>query len=334
MNRAVAALVLIAACAGPPPVQPPPQPALLAALSPAEFRAADRVLDGIDAAGDRGWQTGDRVLLGLRLQKESGTERWLMLLTLQSGKGLRGVAHLEGQPPTTVELPTEVVWHYQATHDGKSFDLAVKSRLLPVKVAVFAADSGQELGGSLIMLPADLLGDGVMAAAAQQSAMAAEVARGVEPPRLADVAAVERVMAPSARAVMAMMSVLRVVQEDSVLAPYFWQVVEKPGLLSVIANFGVKVDGWFQLDRAVPAASGPAHLQSWLPGMVVPVRVDVNGAPALFTDVLAVAPTRPLALCGGMIAAEARHPSRPEVQFAVVLLAARLGQPAGATAGQ
>jgi hypothetical protein len=57
---------------------------------------------------------------------------------------------------------------------------------------------------------------------------------------------------------------------------------------------------------------------------VIPLRVDVNGSPALFADLLATDPRRPLALCGGMVAIAAHHPTDSGIHFDAQLLAARL----------
>jgi hypothetical protein len=79
-------------------------------------------------------------------------------------------------------------------------------------------------------------------------------------------------------------------------------------------------------EHSVPAASLPAPLPPQPRAVVIPLRIDVNGSPALFADVLATDPRRPLSLCGGMVVASAHHPTEPGVHFDVLLLAARLAE--------
>jgi len=46
----------------------------------------------------------------------------------------------------------------------------------------------------------------------------------------------------------------------------------------------------------------------------------------LFVDLLASEASRPYALCGGIVAATARHPTRADVTFCMQLIAARCGR--------
>jgi hypothetical protein len=166
-----------------------------------------------------------------------------------------------------------------------------------------------------VPLPADLLSDGLLPAVQKGLALrpAADAGQAVR----------EEDIKPLVGAIIGMMALLNVVQEDKVLSEYFWQVVEKPGVFSVIANFGVKVSIRMPFENSLPVKELPAHLPVTGPAFAVPLQVDVNGNPALLVRILAADPARPYALCGGMVAATARHPTDPGLQFDVILLAAQ-----------
>jgi hypothetical protein len=115
-----------------------------------------------------------------------------------------------------------------------------------------------------------------------------------------------------------------VVQDDPVLSPLLWQVVDKPSLWSLVQNFGahVLVQPQFREARRVPspvpAAGARVHR--------VPMTLSVNDAEALQTELLVRPSVPPFALCGGIVAATAWHPRHRDRAFTMVLLAARRGR--------
>ncbi len=129
-----------------------------------------------------------------------------------------------------------------------------------------------------------------------------------------------------AEGLIALIALLDVVQNDDVLEDYFWQVVQKPSVWSVIAALGVRASLNASLEKSVPIDRLPSHMPSHGRAFAMPLMVDVNDTPALVADVIAVESGRPFSLCGGIVAAAARHPSDPSLNFDVQLLAARLGR--------
>lgn len=325
--------LLLCAC-GTAPVAPPAPQQLPGDLQPAEFPGAAALLSGFDTPTDTGaWESGDRLLFGLRLRKRGEVHRWLLRLEVLFGQApLRVVASqpagTDGAPAQIDELQIDLPqgsWSYTVTVNGVPHDRIVTSALSPVRVRIDDAD-GRSLGDSVIHLPIDLLGRGMLAAVDAERAMAAAAADPAAggssaPPDIESLIANTRC---SVEAVIAAMSLLNVVQEDDLLARYFWQVVEKPSLWSVVTSLGVKATLSMPFAESLAATALPPPLPPQPRAVVIPLRIEVNGGPALFADVLAIEPRRPFALCGGMVAVSAHHPTDPEVHFDVQLLAARL----------
>jgi hypothetical protein len=310
---ATAVAALFAACSSPSPVPPQPRQDPLASFRTDEFPGRDDLLRGFAPAaadGDRGWRTGDQVLFGLRLQSDGQMRRWLLRLTV-----------------TDTELPEA---DNGSDHGGpvprlqrRSFDVhgrdivEITSRLAAVRVEV-ADERGHPLGESRIEMPRDLLDKGFTAACQAMEAPANRVLR-----RNLEVLYATIDVRPYVEAMGALMALLDVVTEDPTLAPILWQVVQKPSLWSVLWHFGAAVSVQPRFHDAVRAVPLPAPFANSDAAWVVPITLTVNGAPALFCDVVVGSSVRPLALCGGIVGAEARHPTDTGLTFSFRLLAAQ-----------
>jgi hypothetical protein len=249
------------------------------------------------------------VLFGLRLRRGDTQRTWLLHLDVLIGETVLVMAEQGGTP---IKIGGTQTWNSTVTADGKPRNLEVSSRMSPVTVTVTDGD-GAPLGRSAVSLPATLLSGGLLRAVEQSRILNGGTA---------DHAIAEQQIRPVVEAVIGMVSLLNVVQNDKVLADYFWQVVEKPSVWSVIANFGVTASIRMAFEKSTPVTRLPAHLPPSSTAFAVPLQVDVNGSPALLVEILAADPARPYALCGGMVAATARHPTDPGLQFDVILLAA------------
>jgi len=299
---------LLAGCTAPPPAVPPPR-----ALLAADFPGAAALLTGFDERTDGPWTSGDAVLFGLRLHKAQQEHRWLLHLSIALGEEL--VGRLGDDEARTLDvLWGKKVSPYTAKSGEQSRDLEIESRMLPVRATVHDAE-GKVLGASTVVLPADLLRAGML------PAVDAALAQPPGSPETLD----PKTMEPFVRALLGLMSLFGVVQEGSVLRDYFWQVVEKPSVWSLATKLGVEATLSAAFEKSLPASELPPGLPALGRGCTIPLRIEVNGAPALLADVLAVTAARPYSLCGGMVAATARHPSRPDLQFDIALLAARCG---------
>lgn len=333
MRRTLMLLVLALTACGTVEVQAHPAPSALPTdIRPDEFAGAPRVLAGIDArAGHREWRKGDQVLFGLRLTKGADVQRWLLRLEVVEGRKpvrtARGTTGSSTQPAEfTIDPNRYGSWSFRLTFGDRPGERNVVSVVLRVAATVYDAD-GRQLARSSLHLPADLLGRGVVDAA--EMARAADLAAagsGARPEEL-DAAGVERWARTQVEAIVALLALLNVAQEDSVLAPYFWKVVQKPSVWSVLLSMGVRATLNVGLERSAGAERWPEHLPAQGRYVIVPVRVDANGTPALVADVLATEPLPPLHVCGGIVAAAARHPTDPALRFDLLLLAARSGGP-------
>lgn len=300
-----AVATVLAGCAAGPAVSLSPAPA---SLSPAEFPGAARLLDGFSPftfASE--WVPGDAVLYGLRLRKGDQRQRWLLHLRLDE---------------VEVAMPP-LVWQLQVNGEPQRFQ-STRSRV----TATVADAEGHVLGSSSPLMPRDFLARGLANACAQVRAESrfgrwpAERQEEQEPGQ-------ERQLA---EAVVSAMALLDTVRGDPQLSPILWQVVQRPSLWSVIGSLGVSVVVEPHFQRAVetvpPIAEMP-HGAAWR----LPIELFVNGAPALVAELLVGTSRPPFAVGGGILGAVARHPSDPDLEFEVLLLAACRGCPPLAAAG-
>jgi len=122
------------------------------------------------------------------------------------------------------------------------------------------------------------------------------------------------------------MTLQSLADEDEALQELLFLLVEKPSVLSVVANFGVRVYLSWSVTREAPIAwPEPARPeQGWGDELrALQMQIDVNGAPALQGDLVVCAPDGGLAMGGGLCGAVFRHPSDETRWAAVRLLAVR-----------
>jgi hypothetical protein len=202
------------------------------------------------------------------------------------------------------------IWSWTWTVHGEPREFTTQSLLLPVTATV-SDEKGRVLSSSIVKLPVRLLSRGVLPAV--------DCVRGgaVTSP-LVD----RTTISPLVDATIAMMALLNVVQEDDALADHFWKVVEKPSLWSVITGFGVRASLTMAFEKSVPVAMPSPNLPAAERAFVVPLQIDVNGSPALLVDVVVIDSARPFAICGGIVAATARHPTRSDTRLELQLLGA------------
>lgn len=295
-----------AACSSAPIARPAPATSF-APLPLGEFPGASQVLSGFDErSSDADWRVHDQALFAMQLEKDGEVVRWLLHLDAPFGNRV-GMA-----PPDGMDVIIGQSWGYTLQEaDGSHRECTIESRLASVNVKVMAADGGL-LTQAEIRLPFEILGRGLLRAI--DSTLAND---GAGTPGEAGASV-------QVEAFLAIFALLDIVRNDESLADYFWQVIEKPGLWSLITNFGVSTRIDLPFAQSV-AVSVPAPIPPAERAFAVPLRIDVNGSPALFVDLLAIEPSRPYAICGGIVAAAAQHPTRPGTTFRVQLLAARCG---------
>jgi hypothetical protein len=281
----------------------------------AAFPGAAAMLAGFDPpAAAAPWRAGDEVLFGLRLRRDGRERHWLLHLRLTEPAALGRAG--EGAPLLSPLPPVD--WSMRVNGEDRSFASA-RCRA----IATVADADGHVLGRSEPLLPRDFLAGGFaraceLVALRRQNLPAGQAVVGDTFYRDLD-------LQPFAEATVAAVALLQVVQEDDVLAPLLWEVVDKPSVWSVVSHLGARVTLRPRFHAAVlmasPVATAPV---AWR----VPLDLVVNDQEALHTELFVAPAARPLALCGGVVGAAARHPREEGREFAIVLLAARCGRPA------
>jgi hypothetical protein len=269
------------------------------------------VLSGFDAlASDAEWRAGDEVLFGLRLRRGRSAQHWLLHLRVTEPVA---IARANDEVPRGSHLPP-VEWTIRINGEAQGFSSA-RCRTI---ATVLDAD-GNVLGRTEPELPRDFLGNGFGRACELVEQGAQRRERGDR------VAAFYRGldMRPFSEATVTAVALLQVVQDDDVLSPLLWQVIERPSVWSVVTNLGARVilRPRFHAAVEVPSAVPAVAPTAWQ----VPMTLLVNDETALLMDRFVTPSAPPVSLCGGVLGASARHPRDADVEFSLLLLAARRG---------
>lgn len=250
------------------------------------------------------WRVGDEVLYGLRLVRGDEVRHWLLRLRV-----------LEVDATAAGEAIGRAMWSLQFNGESRYFSSPVSR----VEATVFD-DEGNEIGRTEPLVPRAFLANGVAEGcrASRRIFGSADLASSAAATRLVTADVDTEALACSTVCAVAL---LQVVQEDSVLASILWQVVEKPSLMSVLGNLGARV-------VLRPCYHIASEALCPIPGLYeqtfrLPMSLTVNDQPALDMDLFVADSTPPFALGGGLLGASARHPSRPGLEFTLLLLSAK-----------
>lgn len=100
--------------------------------------------------------------------------------------------------------------------------------------------------------------------------------------------------------------------------------VQRPSLVSML--FGVTIAIGTR-ENEVPTRTSYTLGADTLPAYIIPMVLTINDEPAMLFDLTVVPLRPPLGLCGGVVAIDARHPTKPDVNIAVRLVSASRGRP-------
>lgn len=110
---------------------------------------------------------------------------------------------------------------------------------------------------------------------------------------------------------------------DEALRQLLFELVDVPGIFSIVANFGVSVHlQWHGAERLESPWRDPVFGSA---SCVCRCTLSVNGRESLVVDLLAARPEGSLAACGGICGAVLRHPHDAGRWAAVRLLALHEG---------
>lgn len=269
------------------------------ALLPADFVLPAHLARGFDyVARDADWRAGDAVLFGLRLRRGEHLRRWLV--------------ELQVLEPVAVDDDGASVPPLEWTIRMNGAPQRFTSAATRVRVAVMD-ERGELLGESTPLVPRDYLTRGL--ATACRSVRRLSTDRGEVQPVLDE--------QQLADGVVAAVALLQVVQNDRVLQPLLWEVIERPSLWSVVKNLGAAAvlrPRFLEMDD-VPSPVPQAGDRAWR----LPMGLFVNEAAALQLELFVAEPQPPFHLPGGIVGAVARHPGDPDAEFSLLLLSARRG---------
>ncbi len=271
-------------------------------------------MKGFDAADVEGeWRAGDEVLFGLRLRRATGDRHWLLHVRLTEPVALARV----GEQGAVLDPVPPIDWTLRVNGEPQRF----RSASCRVLATVHDAD-GNVLGRSEPLLPREFLARGF----GEACALVQQQRRVVRRAHDETVFYQDLDVRPFAEATVAAMAMLQVVQDDEVLAPLLWEVIEKPSVWSVVKNLGAKVVVRPRFHAAVETRSpvAVAVARAWR----VPLALVVNEQPALATELLVVPSCVPFALAAGIVGALAKSPLHTDIEFSMLLLAARRGSAA------
>ncbi|MDF1798900.1 MAG: hypothetical protein P1V81_06970 [Planctomycetota bacterium] len=309
-TRPLATLALsgLAACGAAPLVERSTSPLGELALVPAGI---DSTLDELRAAQPPLLQ-GDQLTFELALVEEGSSALHYLVLTV-------------AEP--TVKDGQRQFSSFNVTLDGHSKKL--QSPLHEVDLELFDAVGAAE-EDSRVRLGEGVVQDHVAACLAYEALeqlVLPDAVEGLEEAAIQD--AVKAAAAPFMEALtlstQSLVSLFGLAQDDDLLADLLWSVVDKPNLLSLVLSLGVDVAlrAEFESAERVPDEDSPAPA---FPGLWrLPVSLWINEQLALELDLFVTRPAPPLAVTGGIVALEGRHPTRDVTLFAR-LVGSRAGQ--------
>jgi hypothetical protein len=293
------ALASASACHAPPA----PELRLDANEPPAGFPAPLHLLHGFDVGEhDGAWRPGDSVLYGLRLSRDGDVRHWLLRLELTEA---------EARADDGAEL-SPIEWSIRINGELQQFS----SRQCRV-IATVMDEYGAVLGRTEPTLPRDFLERGLA------DACRLVQSRSMRGRRLGRLDHID--VRPLAEATVSAVALLQIVQHDDVLSPLLWEVIEPPSLWSVVSHLGARIVLRPRFHALVDMLSPVPELK--VPAWRLPLALNVNDDPALLIELFVADPTPPFALCGGVLGATARHPSKPGLEFSLLLLSGRRGAP-------
>lgn len=280
-------------------------------LAPDRFAAGRQLLSGpIYSLSGENWRQGDSVLLGIALDAGGEQREWYLRATAV------GKVHgeYEGHRFT---LNDSVRVRRTGNEDGW---LRIDFDLVAVSVELFDGEA-RLVSKTTAMMPELCLQFGLseyieqsLAGSDPFAASAAAVSENGEMIAGNDVR----------RAVAGWIAIMRIpdfLQRDRGMEQLLWRIIDRPGVLSMIANRGVQME----VGLSGQDATVVSHAIGEASAFRVPVSLTLNGRPAVRCEILVTRGDPPLGPCNGLLALDAVHPSDPARRLAVRLLAAHRG---------
>lgn len=318
-TRLIVAIAAIAAagwgCGTAPRSAAPQAPAADAATAlAARFAAGRALLEGFDPAEPEGrWRPGDRVLLGIAADGAGPPREWYMRVT-----AVADTIELSSGEKLTARDRVKV----SRTEDPDGPRLVVDFELVLMSVELFDGE-GKSISASTAMMPSICLQHGLTEFIEQERAGLSIMRTGEPQERTpeGELKATE-LQRRNLAGWLAIMKLPEFLNRNKSMEGLVWQLIERPGVLSVVVNGGVSMSLQMRGKDATPveAAAGMAS-----PVYDVPMQVLINDRTAMECQLRVAPAAPPLGPCNGLVAIDARNPRDPGKRVSVRLLAARRG---------
>lgn len=113
--------------------------------------------------------------------------------------------------------------------------------------------------------------------------------------------------------IFAITTILEIIRGSDALSPLFWRVVDRPPLLSFLGGVHFSIHARAsQQTRQQDDPPGGGDARDPFRGhktYLLPVSLELNGAPAVNLELTILEPQPPLLLTGGMLSMRAQHPT-------------------------
>lgn len=292
---------LVSACASAPSEKPALDLAPFTSFDTAAFPGAARVLTGFAPPDDDpAMRIGDAALLGLELHSDGSVERQLLLLevhVLPLADGGSGGAPVRLEATTDTTMTLEIPTGSEPRLERRTWTVH------PVDVRMSRHDADGTLRSeSIARLYEEMLATGWWPNTTWGWPRGWHLAHALS------------------------LSLQELATTDAVLHDLLFRVVDRPSVWSIATHLGIKVSMVWEL------AMGEPPRRVAFAGLAAEVGhascdLRVNGSTAAWLDLFVAQPKGATMVCGGLVGAIARHPTKPGRMAVVRLLATRRAPP-------
>lgn len=286
------------------------------------FALGRGLMEGLDPVEPGGrWRAGDTALLGVAEDGNGPSKEWYLRIAVR--------------PPPLIEwdgktlAPSDSVTFRTSPRGEPRREVTAHFSLVPMKVEVF--DGALNLVTETdAMMPEISLRYGLIEHVRQQREGVSMTDPAHNGPMIDGHVTASEVQLRGIAGLLALARFPQFVERVPSVEGLMARMVERPPLLSILANRGVSMSVQLAPREAVEVSPPPGVVG---PVYRVPVRVEMNGRKALDCELLLATADPPFGACNGVLGLEAAHPRFVERRVRVRLLAARRG-PAGSDEGE
>ncbi len=298
----------------------PPQAASAPACECGAFAAGAKILAGFDYLPERqAWQRGDRLLWGIRLEKDGRCRTWYVLIRVLK-TGLQ-----PGERVSLEEFDCQPSQASAQTRDERTLAAPAPLELPPGWVGegpellytLLRIDIYDERASAMASTHQFLSQNFAYASLYEGCAIVLRRAAAREQPSRSDIQQVTLSM-------LSFVAMGRLLYATPHVAEIMREISPQPSLISILLHGGVRVSVDMQCLQATAEDRHWPALADGRRAYRVPFEIEFNDEAALRCCVIAAESHAPLRLCSGIVGLEGMNVRKPENRFSVCLLAARL----------